>query len=101
MDKNYTDEIKICNLCGSIVWKEVSNKAIIISLNKKGITQKDDEEWIDDDNVYYYCNECDSDDLTTIDINDMEEKELKELANMTDEQRLEWIKKREVIDNLR
>src|SRR3972149_7041611 len=96
---HYTDYFFVCEDCGSISWKEVSNKAIKITMNKKGIIIKKGEEWIDGMDTYCICEDCGSDNLTSIDNDDLKNlRKMKELANMDNKERLDWLQKHKVME---
>lgn len=103
---NYVDYIYICEDCGSIEWKEISDKSIKICLNQDGETKKIGEEWEDSD-TYYYCNECRSDSVKRFEYEELGEaeeeieKKIKEIANMTNQERLDWLTKYRTIQKLK
>lgn len=99
--EDYADYIYICEKCGGVKWEEVSNKGVSVILNEKGITEKVSEQWKDDDNSYRFCSECQEDCLYYIEFGDIEDEEVKKIAVMKDEERLEWLKKRQIMEKLK
>lgn len=97
---DYSDYICICEKCGGVEWQEISDKAIIINLNEKGVTEKISEEWKDSD-TYRICNDCGSSNLEYIDFGDIEDEEVKAIAKMDNKERLDWLKKRKVMDKIK
>lgn len=85
-------EIKICKCCGCMEWDESETKTISTHywIDKLELKAEDNNSELLGEDIINRCSECDNEDLEEI---DLEGEELKEVVNMGDDERLDWLKK--------
>lgn len=95
-------EIYICKKCGSMSWEESRTSYSTYSfwiddetleLEEEEITNSD----LDNVDLIVRCSECDEEEMELLDL----DEELKEIVNMDNDERLEWLTKYLVIQGVK
>lgn len=94
--------IKICKKCGCMSYDESQTTTISthywVEKDTLELKSEDNNSELLDGDVITSCYECESEDMSLL---DLEEEQLKEIINMDDDKRKEWLTKYLVIQGVK